>query len=552
MCVTFIYLNDKAVDDPKSYQLIVLNNRDELFDRPTLSPTWKDGRDQADPYGGTWLGMSRDGRLGNVLAVLENATDEIPCKIVYEYLKSEMPPEDYVAEQLSKEAQQYNGFNVILLHRLFNEEIERKTYFGVQFSNRQGSPTAAFGPGIYGFGNSVLGKPFKKITYGLRLFEEKLKILDDENVNEQELMKQFLDILIDQTSNYLKAQQANTQKENIISLFFSHYPDEQLISQKKQDKDRCKLMSQLFYEFPEPLRYGTRCHTIVLVNGVGRCTYFERSRKQITPHNPDAKYKLILLNNRDELLNRPTSTARWENGILAGRDERESIRGTWLCMNAIGSISNLLAITVPIHQMKSSSLTVTRGQILLSVYYVIYSILYNLILDYNGALPVDFVKSNKKPEEFCKLLINTVNRYNAFQILCFQRNEYDQYEVAGLTYQPDDKIEVTRYPPGIHGFSNSPSCEPFKKVQRDPRMFCRCYPDDQLKRRCGRSSELCKYRAAIFVRYPDGIPYGTRSHTIIIVDRNNRATYYEKSMETGAGKASEATWSERIFHFELI
>ncbi|VIO98359.1 Uncharacterized protein BM_BM7161 [Brugia malayi] len=274
-------------------------------------------------------------------------------------------------------------------------------------------------------------------------------------------------------------------------------------------------------------------------------------------HNPDAKYKLILLNNRDELLNRPTSTARWENGILAGRDERESIRGTWLCMNAIGSISNLLAITVPIHQMKSSSITVTRG-----------------------ALPVDFVKSNKKPEEFCKLLINTVNRYNAFQILCFQRNEYDQYEVAGLTYQPDDKIEVTRYPPGIHGFSNSPSCEPFKKVQRGMEKVSdiieeinsedlseteiierllqlatdkyQCYPDDQLKRRCGRSNELCKYRAAIFVRYPDGIPYGTRSHTIIIVDRNNRATYYEKSMETGAGKASEATWSERIFHFELI
>lgn len=26
-----------------------------------------------------------------------------------------------------------------------------------------------------------------------------------------------------------------------------------------------------------------RSHTIVLVNGVGRCTYFERSRKQQTP-----------------------------------------------------------------------------------------------------------------------------------------------------------------------------------------------------------------------------------------------------------------------------
>uniref|UniRef100_A0A915PS40 Uncharacterized protein n=1 Tax=Setaria digitata TaxID=48799 RepID=A0A915PS40_9BILA len=226
MCVTFIYLNDKAVDDPKSYQLIVLNNRDELFDRPTLPPAWQDGRDQADSYGGTWLGMTRNGRLGNILAVLENPADEVPCavtrgKIVCEYLKSDLAPESYVVEQLSKEAQQYNGFNAILLHR---EEVERKTYFGVQFSNRYGSPTSAFGSGVYGFGNSALGKPFRKITYGLRLFKEKLKMLNEENVNEQELMKHFLDILIDQT----------------------------------------------------------RSHTIVLVNGVGRCTYFERSRKQLT------------------------------------------------------------------------------------------------------------------------------------------------------------------------------------------------------------------------------------------------------------------------------
>ncbi|KAL3985057.1 NRDE family protein [Acanthocheilonema viteae] len=267
-------------------------------------------------------------------------------------------------------------------------------------------------------------------------------------------------------------------------------------------------------------------------------------------HNPNAKYKLILLNNRDELLNRPTSTARWENGILAGRDEKESIRGTWLCMNAIGRISNLLTITVPINQMKSNSAT-------------------------RGILPIDYVKSDKKPEEFCKLLISTVNRYNAFQILCFQK-----MNTISLTYQSDDKIEITRYSSGIYGFSNSPSCEPFKKVQRGVEKMrgiideinsknyaeaeiierllqlatdkYQCFPDDQLKRRCGRSSELCKYRTAIFVRYPDGIPYGTRSHTIIIVDRNNRVTYYEKSMEAGAGKASEATWTEHIFHFELI
>ncbi|CAG9534995.1 unnamed protein product [Cercopithifilaria johnstoni] len=160
------------------------------------------------------------------------------------------------------------------------------------------------------------------------------------------------------------------------------------------------------------------------------------------------------------------------------------------------------------------------------------------------------------------------------------RNEYDQYEIAGLMYQPDDRIEFTRYSSGIHGFSNSPSCEPFKKVERGVEKMSniieeinnknyleeeiierllqlatdkyQCFPDDQLKRRCGRSNELCKYRTAIFVKYPDGIPYGTRSHTIIIVDRNNQATYYEKSMKVGTGKASEAIWTDRTFHFELI
>uniref|UniRef100_A0A915PUR4 Transport and Golgi organization protein 2 n=1 Tax=Setaria digitata TaxID=48799 RepID=A0A915PUR4_9BILA len=272
-------------------------------------------------------------------------------------------------------------------------------------------------------------------------------------------------------------------------------------------------------------------------------------------HNSDARYKLILLNNRDEFLNRPTSIAKWENGILAGRDEREDARGTWLCMNAAGRISNLLTITVPKRQEKSNFAT-------------------------RGVLPVNFLKSDQKPEEFCKLLINTVEKYNAFQILCFQRNGHDQYEVAGLVYQPDDKVEVTSYPPGIYGFSNSPPCEPFKKVRRGiekvesiveeinkenlseaeiiERLLqlatdkYQCFPDDQLKSRCGRSSEICKYRTAIFVKLPDGIPYGTRSHTIIIVDRNNRVTYYEKSMETEKRKMSEATWTEQIYHFDLI
>ncbi|VDM29618.1 unnamed protein product [Toxocara canis] len=43
MCVTFLYLNADAVGDANKYQLIVLNNRDEDFDRPTSLAAWQEG-----------------------------------------------------------------------------------------------------------------------------------------------------------------------------------------------------------------------------------------------------------------------------------------------------------------------------------------------------------------------------------------------------------------------------------------------------------------------------------------------------------------------------
>uniref|UniRef100_A0A183EMA3 Rap-GAP domain-containing protein n=1 Tax=Gongylonema pulchrum TaxID=637853 RepID=A0A183EMA3_9BILA len=201
-------------------------------------------------------------------------------------------------------------------------------------------------------------------------------------------------------------------------------------------------------------------------------------------------------------------------------------------------------------------------------------------------LPLNFVRSDKKPEDFCESLIDSSSKYNAFQIICFQRDENDQYEVVGLANHFVDKIEVVKFPPGIYGFGNSPSSKPFKKIQRgvsrmkeiiekintqrlseeetierlmqlatdkhQQKAFFRCFPDEQLKQQCRRSNELCRYRTAIFVQFPDGIPYGTRSHTIVLVDRNNRATFYEKAMDAAPKRASEANWTERTFHFDLV
>lgn len=62
------------------YSLILLSNRDEFLDRPTAPAHWWEppnshvlgGRDLQRPEKGTWLGLSKDGRI----AVLTNFREE--------------------------------------------------------------------------------------------------------------------------------------------------------------------------------------------------------------------------------------------------------------------------------------------------------------------------------------------------------------------------------------------------------------------------------------------------------------------------------------------
>jgi uncharacterized protein with NRDE domain len=57
------------------------------------------------------------------------------------------------------------------------------------------------------------------------------------------------------------------------------------------------------------------------------------------------KYKLILIDNRDEFVNRPTATAEWwpspYHDVLGGRDLLRPIQGTWLGMTQCGKIAVL-------------------------------------------------------------------------------------------------------------------------------------------------------------------------------------------------------------------
>lgn len=145
--------------------LIAAANRDEFYARPAqIADWWQDhpqiyaGRDLQG--GGTWLGITRDGRFAavtNVRAPAEMRTDA-PSRgiLVANYLSGKMSPDDYLAA-IRPHAADYNGFNLL---------IGDSTQL-LWFSNRGDDDVrngTALAPGIYGLSNSLLDSAWPKVV----------------------------------------------------------------------------------------------------------------------------------------------------------------------------------------------------------------------------------------------------------------------------------------------------------------------------------------------------------------------------------------------------
>jgi uncharacterized protein with NRDE domain len=145
--------------------LLAAANRDEFYDRPALAADWWPdhpqvyaGRDLRG--GGTWLGISRDGRFAALTNIRspQNMRADAPSRgaLVANFLKGSERPVDYVAA-LAGDAAHFNGFNLLVGDR---EQL-------VWYTNREtadqrnGKPLA---PGIYGLSNAMLDTPWPKVV----------------------------------------------------------------------------------------------------------------------------------------------------------------------------------------------------------------------------------------------------------------------------------------------------------------------------------------------------------------------------------------------------
>lgn len=173
------------------YPFILAGNRDEFYDRPTAPLNfWQDhsqvlgGRDLQRK--GTWLGMTRQGRL----AFLTNYREGTPPNrkgsrssrglLVSSFLTGSQTPKTYL-EKLSGNAGDYAGFNLLV------GDTDSLWYF----SNR--CPVIqALEPGVYGLSNHLLNTDWPKISRARSAFESTLKKWDRLHIRD------YLQILIDQ------------------------------------------------------------------------------------------------------------------------------------------------------------------------------------------------------------------------------------------------------------------------------------------------------------------------------------------------------------------
>jgi uncharacterized protein with NRDE domain len=228
------------------------------------------------------------------------------------------------------------------------------------------------------------------------------------------------------------------------------------------------------------------------------------------------KYRTVIAANRDEFYDRPTEPASfWPDApeLLAGRDLRAG--GTWIGITTNGRIAALTNYRDP-ESVKPDAPS-------------------------RGKLVSDFLLGREYPEGYLERLSRVAQNYNGFSILAGGAGEFYFYSNHGG--------EISKVHPGVHGLSNHLLDTGWPKVERGKQslerllakndfavenifdmLFDRTIAPDESLPDTGVGLEWERILSPIFITSP---AYGTRSSTIILLERDGKATFMERSFNKG-------------------
>ncbi|MFZ5597748.1 MAG: NRDE family protein [Bacillota bacterium] len=230
-------------------------------------------------------------------------------------------------------------------------------------------------------------------------------------------------------------------------------------------------------------------------------------------YNCHPDYLLVMAANRDEYHARPTSPAGfWKEdpGVLAGKDLEQG--GAWMGITRRGRLAALTNYRDP------SSIKPGAPS--------------------RGNLVKDFLLSGVEPRAYLGKLDKKGESYNGFNLLLMD-------EGVMWYYSNRDKCP-RKVSPGIHGLSNHLLDTPWHKVEKGKkaldniiRSSGHIQPDSLFKLlsdekrapdgdlpRTGVPLEWERLLSPVFIRSET---YGTRSSTVLLVERRGRITFCERS-----------------------
>ncbi|KAF4365369.1 hypothetical protein CsatB_007955 [Cannabis sativa] len=238
------------------YPLIIFQNRDEYHNRETKPLGWWEdcenggilgGRDEV--AGGTWMACSKQGRVALLTNVLElhslpeaRTRGDLPLL----FLQSNKSPKEF-AEELVKEAHQYNGFNLILA-----DISSSSSNSMVYISNRpKGEPILVqeVPPGIHVISNAKLNSPWHKAQRLELRFKEELTKYHESEIPVKEMVEKLM-------RDKVKADKSELPGICALDWEFN--------------------LSSIFVEVDTPLgRYGTRSTAALTAKTNGEVTFYE-------------------------------------------------------------------------------------------------------------------------------------------------------------------------------------------------------------------------------------------------------------------------------------
>jgi uncharacterized protein with NRDE domain len=235
--------------------------------------------------------------------------------------------------------------------------------------------------------------------------------------------------------------------------------------------------------------------------------------------HPD--YRIVIAANRDEFYDRPSAPASfWPEApqLLAGRDLRAG--GTWLGITRAGRLAALTNYRDP--ESKGAEAP-SRGK-----------------------LVSDFLIGRENPVSYLERISSNACRYNGFSLLVGRNGDFYYYS--------NRSEGIRTLGPGIHGLSNHLLDTPWPKVEKGKKALGSllagktiCPEDlfhflldctaalDELLPDTGVGLEMERMLSPVFISSPG---YGTRSSTVILLERTGKVTFIEKSFYNGPENSS--------------